>query len=165
LPARENLLSRVPRVGYRERVPTLLKQLLGWAGRYNFQNRHFVAMFGLGENLDYYFCVGDVSMRKGIDALCGVIRHQMGRDPLSGEVFIFMSHDKTRVKLLQWQRGGFVLYYKRLERGRFELPFFNCKTQTYCLSWQILFMILEGISIKTVRFRERHIIHKRIANN
>ena len=70
-------------------------------------------MFGLGENLDYYFCVGDVSMRKGIDALCGVIRHQMGRDPLSGEVYIFMSHDKTRVKLLQWQRGGFVLYYKQ----------------------------------------------------
>ena len=105
-------------------------------------------MFGLGENLDYYFCVGDVSMRKGIDALCGVIRHQMGRDPLSGEVYIFMSHDKTRVKLLQWQRGGFVLYYKRLEKGRFELPFFNSKTQTYGLSWHLLFMIIEGISIK-----------------
>lgn len=122
-------------------------------------------MFGLGENLDYYFCVGDVSMLKGIDALSGVIRHQMGRDPLSGEVFIFMSHDKTRVKLLQWQRGGFVLYYKRLEKGRFELPFFNPQTKSYCLSWHLLFMIIEGIAIHRVRFRERYAIHKKIANN
>ena len=122
-------------------------------------------MFGLGENLDYYFCVGDVSMRKGIDALCGVIRHQMGRDPLSGEVYIFMSHDKTRVKLLQWQRGGFVLYYKRLENGRFELPFFNSKTQTYGLSWHLLFMIIEGISIKKARFRECYTTHNARAAN
>jgi transposase len=122
-------------------------------------------MFGLGENLDYYFCVGDVSMRKGIDALCGVIRHQMGRDPLSGEVYIFMSHDKTRVKLLQWQRGGFVLYYKRLEKGRFELPFFNSKTQTYGLSWHLLFMIIEGISIKKARFRECYTTHNARAAN
>ena len=122
-------------------------------------------MFGLGENLDYYFCVGDVSMRKGIDALCGVIRHQMGRDPLSGEVYIFMSHDKTRVKLLQWQRGGFVLYYKRLEKGRFELPFFNSKTQTYGLSWHLLFMIIEGISIKKARFRECYTTHNARATN
>lgn len=122
-------------------------------------------MFGLGENLDYYFCVGDVSMLKGIDALCGVIRHQMGRDPLSGEVFIFMSHDKTRVKLLQWQRGGFVLYYKRLEKGRFEVPFFNPQTQSYSLSWHLLFMIIEGIAIQRVRFRERYTIYKKAANN
>ena len=122
-------------------------------------------MFGLGENLDYYFCVGDVSMLKGIDALCGVIRHQMGRDPLSGEVFIFMSHDKTRVKLLQWQRGGFVLYYKRLEKGRFEVPFFNPQTQSYSLSWHLLFMIIEGIAIQRVRFRERYTIYTKAANN
>lgn len=122
-------------------------------------------MFGLGENLDYYFCVGDVSMLKGIDALCGVIRHQMGRDPLSGEVYIFMSHDKTRVKLLQWQRGGFVLYYKRLERGRFELPFFNPQTQSYSLSWHLLFMIIEGIAIQRVRFRDRYTTHKKAVNN
>lgn len=122
-------------------------------------------MFGLGENLDYYFCVGDVSMLKGIDALCGVIRHQMGRDPLSGEVYIFMSHDKTRVKLLQWQRGGFVLYYKRLERGRFELPFFNPQTKSYSLSWHLLFMIIEGIAIQRVRFRDRYTTHKKAANN
>jgi transposase len=46
----------------------------------------------------------------------------MGRDALSGEVFIFMNRRRDQVKMLVWDRSGFVIYYKRLERGRFELP-------------------------------------------
>ena len=122
-------------------------------------------MFGLGEDLHYYFCVGHTSMNKGIDSLCGVVRHQLHRDPLSGEVFIFMSRCRTKIKLLQWQRGGFVLYYKRLEKGRFELPFFNPKTRSYCISWQILFMIIEGIIAQRVDFRPRYMIGRKVVNN
>jgi len=122
-------------------------------------------MFGLGDDLQYYFCVGHTAMNKGIDALCGVVRHQMHRDPLSGEVFIFMSRCRTRIKLLQWQRGGFVLYYKRLERGRFELPFFNPKSRSYCISWQILFMIIEGIMAGRVNFGPRYTISRKAVNN
>ena len=122
-------------------------------------------MLGLGEDLHYYFCVGHTSMNKGIDSLCGVVRHQLHRDPLSGEVFIFMSRCRTKIKLLQWQRGGFVLYYKRLEKGRFELPFFNPKTRSYCISWQILFMIIEGIIAQRVDFRPRNKIGKKVVIN
>jgi hypothetical protein len=122
-------------------------------------------MFGLGEDLQYYFCIGNTSMNKGIDALCGVVRHQMHRDPLSGEVFIFMSRCRTKIKLLQWQRGGFVLYYKRLEKGRFELPFFNPKSRTYCISWQVLFMIVEGIIAGRINFRSRYIISRKAVSN
>jgi len=113
-------------------------------------------MLGLGESLQYYFCVGPVAMYNGIDALNGVIRNQMGRDPLSGEVFIFMGKCRTRVKLLQWQRGGFVLYYKRLETGKFDLPFFDSKTNSYSMSWSALFMIIEGISTRNRVFKERY---------
>ena len=122
-------------------------------------------MFGLGEDLHYYFCVGHTSMNKGIDSVGGVVRHQLHRDPLSGEVFIFMSRCRTKIKLLQWQRGGFVLYYKRLEKGRFELPFFNPKTRSYCISWQILFMIIEGIIAQRVDFRPRYMIGKKVVIN
>jgi transposase len=66
-------------------------------------------------------------MRKGFDALSGVVLRDMGREPLSGEVFIFTNCSCTTVKLLHRERGGMVLYHKRLEKGRFSLPvfFFN----------------------------------------
>lgn len=122
-------------------------------------------MFGLGEDLQYYFCVGHTSMNKGIDSLCGVVRHQLHRDPLSGEVFIFISRCRTKIKLLQWQRGGFVLYYKRLEKGRFEVPFFNPRTRSYNISWQVLFMIIEGILARGINFKPRYVIGRKVANN
>ena len=122
-------------------------------------------MFGLGEDLQYYFCVGHTSMNKGIDSLCGVVRHQLHRDPLSGEVFIFISRCRTKIKLLQWQRGGFVLYYKRLEKGRFELPFFNPRTRSYNISWQVLFMIIEGIMARGINFKPRYVIGRKVVNN
>ncbi len=48
-------------------------------------------MFSLSDNLQYYLCIGPTDMRKGFDTLCGAVRSQMGRDPLSGEVFIFVN--------------------------------------------------------------------------
>ena len=112
-------------------------------------------MFGLGEHLQYYFCVGNTSMNKGIDSLCGVVRHQMHRDPLTGEVFIFMSRRRTSVKLLQWQRGGYVLYYKRLEKGRFEIPYFNTGKKACVMPYKTLSAIMSGISLRSVRYRKR----------
>src|SRR3989339_2030598 len=122
-------------------------------------------MLGLGESLQYYFCVGPVAMYNGIDALNGVIRNQMGRNPLSGEVFIFMGKCRTRVKLLQWQRGGFVLYYKRLETGKFDLRFFDSKTNSYNMSLSTLFMIIEGISMRNRVFEDRYDLGARPYNN
>lgn len=95
-------------------------------------------------------------MRKGFDTLCGVVRTEMGRDPLSGEVFIFMNQSRTTLKLLHWERGGLVLYHKRLERGRFTLPGFDTKTQSYSLRWTDLVLMVEGISFDTVRYGKRY---------
>jgi transposase len=91
-------------------------------------------------------------MRKGFDALSGIVRRDMGRDPLSGEVFIFMNRSRATVKLLHWERGGPVLYHKRLEKGRFSLPVFDEKSRCYHLQWRDLVLMTEGISLeKTVR--------------
>ena len=61
-------------------------------------------------------------MRKGFDSLSGLVRSTLDRDPLSGEVFVFVSRTRMHVTLLYWDGDGFVLYYKRLEKGCFRVP-------------------------------------------
>jgi len=113
-------------------------------------------MFGLNDSQQYYLCPESCDMRKGFDALCGVVRSDMGRDPLSGEVFIFMNRPRTTIKLLHWERGGLVLYHKRLEAGRFSLPIFDVKTRSYLLRWTDLVLMIEGISLSGIYYKKRY---------
>jgi transposase len=112
-------------------------------------------MFSLNESERYWLCPSGQDMRKGFDALSGVVRRDMGRDPLSGEVFIFMNRLRTTLKLLHWERGGLVLYHKRLERGRFTLPVFDEKSRCYHLGWQDLVLMVEGISIEKIHRKKK----------
>ena len=77
-------------------------------------------MFTLGSSNRFFLYAGTVDMRKGFDGLCGLVRNSLDRDPLSGEVYIFLNRPRTRVKLLNWEAGGLVIYYKRLEKGTFQ---------------------------------------------
>jgi len=61
-------------------------------------------------------------MRKSFNGLSGLVRDELGRNPAGGEVFIFLNRRRTLLKLLHWESGGFVLYYKRLEEGTFAPP-------------------------------------------
>ena len=98
-----------------------------------------------------YFLYRDAAdMRKSFDGLCGLVTAGLKRDPLSGEVFVFINRRRTHIKLLVWDRSGFVLYYKRLEQGIFEIP------ETGTLSWHQLVLMLEGISLKSARYRKRY---------
>jgi transposase len=119
-------------------------------------------MFSLEESHQYYLCPGSCDMRKGFDALCGVVRTEMGRDPLSGEVFIFMNRPRTTLKLLHWERGGFVLYHKRLEEGRFTIPVLDTKTGSYRLRWTDLVLMVEGISLDRICYGKRYEIGSKI---
>lgn len=94
-------------------------------------------------------------MRKGFDTLCGVVRSQMGRDPLSGEVFIFVNRPGCTIKLLHWESGGLVLYHKRLESGRFELPLYDEKQNSFRMKWPELVMMIEGLSMRNIVQRKR----------
>jgi len=58
-------------------------------------------------------------MRKGFDGLSALVTQDLAHDPLSGEVFIFVSRDRVRTKVLHWDGTGLCVYAKRLERGRF----------------------------------------------
>jgi transposase len=82
-------------------------------------------------------------MRKSFDGLCGVIRSELGADPLSGSLFVFCNRRRNMVKLLYWDRDGYVLWYKRLERGCFRLPATSASDGRID-RWQ-LNMLLEGV--------------------
>jgi len=94
--------------------------------------------------------------RKGFDGLCGLVREELDRDPSSGEVFVFMNRPRNRIKLLQWQHGGFVLYYKRLEEGTISLPALNPEAKSCKLSFVDLVMMIEGISVERVVRKRRY---------
>ena len=113
-------------------------------------------MVSLSSTQRYYLWREPVDMRKSFDGLQGLVSHQIGRDSLSGEVFIFMNRRRDQVKLLVWDRSGFVIYYKRLERGRFELPRVCGDARGQALPWADLMFILEGVSLRSVRWRKRY---------
>lgn len=84
-------------------------------------------------------------MRKGFDTLAGIVRNELKRDPLSGEVFLFLNRGRTHLKLLHWESGGLVLYYKRLEKGTFAPP--DSSSADGVITWAQLVLLTEGIVI------------------
>lgn len=113
-------------------------------------------MIGFTPSQRYYLSRQAADMRKSYDGLSGLVRQGLGRDPLSGEVFIFMNRRRTLVKLLVWDRSGFVLWSKRLERGTFELTRRLDQGASIILGWEELVLILEGVSLGSVRRRMRY---------
>ena len=112
-------------------------------------------MLSITSSQRYFIYSGLTDMRKGFDSLCGLVRNEFKMDPLSGDVFIFLSRSKNRIKLLQWQGDGFAIYYKRLEKGTFEIPK-NSSSSTVLLSSQQLLLIMEGIQLSSVKKRVRY---------
>jgi transposase len=68
-------------------------------------------MITFGPAQRYFLYRESADMRKSFDGLCGLIAKGLRRDPLSGDVFVFVNRRRTHIKLLVWDRCGFVLYY------------------------------------------------------
>jgi transposase len=75
----------------------------------------------LPSSVRIYLAAGPVDLRRSIDGLSAIVAER-GHDVYSGHLYAFVSRRGDRIKILTWDHGGFVLYYKRLERGRFRLP-------------------------------------------
>ena len=90
-------------------------------------------------------------MRCGFDRLAERVRAVMGQDPLSGQLFVFRSRRGDRLKILLWDRDGFLLCYKRLETGVFKLPRGNAGAGSVELRARELAMVLDGIDVSQLR--------------
>lgn len=98
-----------------------------------------------------YLCSEPVDLRRGHDGLAALVRAQ-GLGPLyDGHLFVFVGRRRDRCKILFWDRGGFVLYYKRLERGRFQLPQVAAGARRVEMDGTQLMMMLDGIDVSRVR--------------
>ena len=96
-----------------------------------------------------HLAVEPVDLRKSIDGLEALVRLKLASDPLSGHVFVFHNRSKTSVKLLFWDTGGYVLVYKRLERGRFRMP--AGEGERVLMTHAELAALLEGIDLSRAR--------------
>lgn len=95
-----------------------------------------------------YLCAEAVDMRKSIDGLSQMVVTALGMNPLSGQVFVFIGRRRDRAKLLVWDRHGFWVLYKRLERGRFTDP---ARLAGSGIAMSELVAWLEGIDLSRTR--------------
>jgi transposase len=112
-------------------------------------------MFSLNENNRYQLHLMGVDMRKGIEGLCGIVR-SCGLKPENGDVFVFANRTRSLLKLLHWERGGFTIYYKRMELGRLSHKVFDQNMSGFRqLRWDELVLLVEGINLGARR-RKRY---------
>jgi transposase len=110
------------------------------------------------QNTRIWLAAEATDMRCGFDRLAERVKTVLDQDPLTGQLFVFRSRRGDRLKLLVWERDGFVLWYKRLETGVFKLPRVDAATRSVELRASELAMILDGIDmskLKRVRRYER----------
>ena len=111
-------------------------------------------------------CTLPTDMRRSFDTLAGMVRQHLGGDPLSGTLFVFRSRGGDRVKVLYWDRDGYALWYKRLEKGTFRFPEPASPARrpggtgaaAVEVSASELLMLLEGVDLKSVKRSERFVL-------
>ena len=110
-------------------------------------------MFNLNENNRIVMAQHPSDMRIGVNGMCGQVR-AAGLNPSNGDVYIFVGKSRKIMKLLHWERGGYVMYYKRLECGRFHPRIFLRQGFGFrSMRWDELVLLMEGISPKVARRR------------
>ena len=108
-------------------------------------------MIGLPQSVRILIGSTPIDMRKSIDGLTAIVQEELGEDAYSGALFVFVSRRCDRAKILTWDKGGFVLVYKRLERGQFKLPHMDPSTMAVEIDATQLAMLLDGIDFGRVR--------------
>ena len=103
--------------------------------------------------LRVFLCMTPTSMRFSFDRLMGIAERTFNQDPLSGHLFLFVNRYRNRIKILYWDRDGFCIWYKRLERGVFELPAGGPAGVE--LDYKQLSRLLGGLDLRSGRRRHR----------
>ena len=105
------------------------------------------------QNVKILVATMPVDMRRTYDGLCGMVRDVLKEEPMSGALFVFCNRRRDQVRILWWDRTGFAIWMKRLERGTFRLPS-GANAQPF--SSAQLVMLLEGIELKGLRQHRRY---------
>jgi transposase len=115
-------------------------------------------MLMLSRSVRIFIAAEATDMRRSFDRLAEMTRRVIGQDPLAGHFFVFFNRPRDRVKILVWERGGFAIWYKRLEEGCFKLP--ETKGGVIELDAAELSLILEGIELAGAKKHPRYSVPK-----
>ena len=113
-------------------------------------------MLNLPAHARVSLCTVAVNLRKSFDGLCGLVESVFQQNVLDGHLFLFLNKRRDRIKALWWDRDGLVIWYKRLERGSFEMPRSSGTAQHLELDATELAMLLSGVSLASVKRRKRY---------
>jgi transposase len=119
-------------------------------------------MFTLSYNHRFQLYSEPTDMRKSFDSLSGLVQNHLEQSPMNGEVFVFINKTRNKIKLLHWSGSGFVLYYKRLESGTFELPRYDIQAGSYELNYSQMVMLIDGICIKNIPQKKQYIMPQKM---
>jgi transposase len=111
-------------------------------------------MMSLPTSVRIWLATHATDLRKSFDSLAELVRRQLERDPLSGQLFVFRNKRADRVKLLYWDEDGFVIIYKRLEAGTFRFP--QADAAGVEIRAADLQMLLDGIDLDSVKRQKRY---------
>jgi len=104
-----------------------------------------------------YLCKAPTDMRRSFDGLALLVQGVIQQDPLSGHVFVFRNKRGNMLKLLYWDRDGYAIWYKRLEKGRFAWP--DQSHENPLMDYRDLSMMLEGIDYRKMIKKKRFCLH------
>ncbi len=114
-------------------------------------------MISLPSSVRVFLHAPPTDLRKGFDALCGLVTTAFGQDPTSGHLFLFVNRRRDRMKILYWDRDGLAIWYKRLENpGTFQIPTTATKAASIEMTPTQFALILSGIDLKSARQRKRY---------
>lgn len=105
-----------------------------------------------------YLACGSTDLRKSIDGLAAIVQERFNLDPFSSALFVFCNRERNKLKILHWEHNGFWLYYRRLERGRFQWPE---KGTTMTVGKRELHWLFDGLSIH--QQKAHRAVHARFA--
>ncbi len=114
------------------------------------------SMIALTDQRSYHLYRKETDMRKGFNLLCGIVINELGKQIMQGDAFIFINKPRTHLKLLVYEQGGFTIFYRRLEKGAFEVPAFDLDAKSMQITSDQLQFILKGISLKEIKYRKRY---------
>ena len=114
-------------------------------------------MFAFNNSVRVFISTEVTDMRCSFDALSQKVREVLNEEPLSGHLFVFFNRSYSSAKLLFWERGGFWLFYRRLEKGKFHLPVKKESCRSLEIQQRELFLLLEGLELDGMKQKVRFV--------
>jgi transposase len=114
-------------------------------------------MLSLPSSVRVFLCLQPTDMRRSFDGLSMMIQEVIGESPFSGHLFVFCNRRQDRVKVMYWDRDGYAIWYKRLEKGTYRFPCSASDALRAEIRVDEFLVLLEGIDLSTVKRSKRYV--------